>query len=169
MSIIIVSKMAAWTRRVLLSIRTWLLRTPGLVMYFHLTQVLTGHRCFCSFLFKRKRENSRQCLWCPEGEEDAEHTLFHCDRRIANRIELTVKIGFLLAPENMQRILCRDARIHMLEDERLGVNITDRVLEMRIIFINMKEVIMKDKEDERRRQVNDRTASMVARRRQVRG
>lgn len=43
-----------WARRIIPSIKHWLNRAPGLVLSFHLTQVLTCYGCFHFSLWKEE-------------------------------------------------------------------------------------------------------------------
>ena len=45
---------------------------------FHLTQILSGHRCFRSYLYIFHNEISPKCSTCTEYIEDSEHIFFHC-------------------------------------------------------------------------------------------
>lgn len=68
-----------WTYRLLPDIGTWMNRGYKEVDYF-LTQALTGHGCFRTYLYKRNRAEASSCVYCGAGDDDAEHTLFVCDR-----------------------------------------------------------------------------------------
>uniref|UniRef100_A0A2S2PN34 Retrovirus-related Pol polyprotein from type-1 retrotransposable element R1 2 n=1 Tax=Schizaphis graminum TaxID=13262 RepID=A0A2S2PN34_SCHGA len=69
----------SWTRSCIPSIARWLGRTVPLVpLSFHMSQALTGHGCFKSYLYKRARAASPTCLQCMGGEDTVEHTLFEC-------------------------------------------------------------------------------------------
>lgn len=57
----------------------WMDRRRGR-LHFHLTQVLTGHGCFGTFLFRIGREESAICRFCDSGErDDNRHTLMACE------------------------------------------------------------------------------------------
>lgn len=67
-------------------------RTGGLT--FCLTQLLSGHGCFGSYLFRIKRAASPVCEACNLGEIDTpEHTLMVCVRWQAERERLIRTIG----------------------------------------------------------------------------
>lgn len=108
---------ARWTRRLRHSVppadtgREWTraLIPPGLVvrwvhrqhgeMNFHLTQLMTGHGCFNRFLRRIGRAPSAGCSHCgspdeyAEWEDDAAHTLVHCEAFDGERERLVRKIG----------------------------------------------------------------------------
>lgn len=73
------AKNGRWTRRLIQDIGKWIGRRQG-CSSFHLTQMLTGHGCFEAYLFRFKRRKSPACLDCGAEEDDAEHTIFRCDR-----------------------------------------------------------------------------------------
>lgn len=64
----------AWTRALIPNIRPWFLRAHGQVD-FYLTQALSGHGCFGSYLFRFKKRRSPGCLICDQ-EDTPDHTLF---------------------------------------------------------------------------------------------
>ena len=45
-------------------------------MAFHLTQILTGHGCFRSYLKRIRVYESAECTTYPETDEDVGHALF---------------------------------------------------------------------------------------------
>ena len=61
-----------WTHRVIPDVEKWIGRRHGFVTY-HLTQVLTGHGCFRSYLHRIRMYHSAQCPVCPGINEDVEH------------------------------------------------------------------------------------------------
>ncbi|XP_015365229.1 PREDICTED: uncharacterized protein LOC107162732 [Diuraphis noxia] len=61
------------------SIGRWLGRMVPLVpLTFHMSQAVTGHGCFQSYLYRRARVASPMCLQCRGGEDTVEHALFEC-------------------------------------------------------------------------------------------
>ncbi|XP_036329814.1 uncharacterized protein LOC118741954 [Rhagoletis pomonella] len=84
-----------WTQRLIPNIEKWISRPHGEVN-FHLTQMLTGHGCFRSYL---KRFNHE--------ELDVEHVLFHCPRFDLDRNHIRSVFGEHPTPENMV--------VHMIE------------------------------------------------------
>lgn len=71
-------KYGRWTYRLIPTIRTWINRPYGEVDYY-LTQALSGHGCFRRYLYERRRADSEACIYCGMVD-DAEHTLFICNR-----------------------------------------------------------------------------------------
>ncbi|CAB0040032.1 unnamed protein product [Trichogramma brassicae] len=66
-----------WTHRLIPSIAAWIERRHGEVNY-HLTQLLSGHGCFRSYLCRTKNDTSSSCPTCHPTVEDVEHVIFHC-------------------------------------------------------------------------------------------
>lgn len=54
----------------------WLNRRWGLD--FRTTQLITGHGCFGSYLYRIQKETSPQCVRCGAAVDDARHTLLDC-------------------------------------------------------------------------------------------
>lgn len=77
-----------WTFRLIPSISTWLNRKHGEVNY-NLTQFLTGHGGYRSYLHRFGHDSSPRCPQCIYQEETAEHVVFACPRfsRARNGLE----------------------------------------------------------------------------------
>ncbi|CAB0032737.1 unnamed protein product [Trichogramma brassicae] len=76
-----------WTHRLIPSIAAWIERRHGEVNY-HLTQLLSGHGCFRSYLCRTKNDTSSSCPTYHPALEDVEHVIFHCPRFTVEREEL---------------------------------------------------------------------------------
>ncbi|CAB0037781.1 unnamed protein product [Trichogramma brassicae] len=98
-----------WTHRLIPSIAAWIERRHGEVNY-HLTQLLSGHGCFRSYLCRTKNDTSSSCPTCHPIVEDVEHVIFHCPRFTSEREELYRLANGLLEPETIVGF--------MLENER---------------------------------------------------
>ena len=70
----------------------WLSREHG-ELTFHMTQLLTGHGCFASYLFKIGKALSPACPHCRTELEDARHTLIHCPAWSAQRRGMERTLG----------------------------------------------------------------------------
>ncbi|XP_023314129.1 uncharacterized protein LOC111693553 [Trichogramma pretiosum] len=78
---------AQWTRstkvrrihRLITNIIPWIERRHGEVNY-HLTQLLTGHGYFRSYLYRTNNDTSNLCLTFALAVEDAKHVIVHCPR-----------------------------------------------------------------------------------------
>lgn len=85
------STKGAWTRSLIPDVRRWVVRKHGETGYY-LTQALSGHGSFRTYLHKIGKSESDYCVYCGEVD-NAEHTLFTCVRW-ANLREITErKIG----------------------------------------------------------------------------
>lgn len=72
------SEKGRWTHRLISDLLPWCKRNHG-NMSFHLTQFLSGHGCFGTYLHKIGKEPSPKCHHCDStSDDDAEHTIFHC-------------------------------------------------------------------------------------------
>ncbi|CAK9820187.1 Putative 115 kDa protein in type-1 retrotransposable element R1DM [Anthophora quadrimaculata] len=72
------SSKAEWTRELIPDIRKWMRRKHGEVDY-HLTQVLSGHGVFNSYLYRFKKRSTDVCNMCGCWE-DTQHVIFNCPR-----------------------------------------------------------------------------------------
>jgi hypothetical protein len=94
-----------WTRKLLPEIATWIERGHGQLTYY-LTQALSGHGCFASFLLKIGKEETDGCWFCGD-RDDPEHTLFVCERWDRERLLLMRKTAEWPTNENFVEILLR--------------------------------------------------------------
>lgn len=100
------STTAVWTRSLVRDIPMWINRAHGEVDY-HLSQALTGHGCFQSYLYRIKKAGTPDCE-CQMGIiDDPEHTLFSCSRFRAGRSRLEAEIGEKISRDNMIEIMLR--------------------------------------------------------------
>ena len=81
-----------WTARLIKQVQPWLERRHGEVNYY-LTQFLTGHGYFKSYLHRMGKTGSPDCTYCPGVPDDAEHTFFRCPRWERSRLEATQTLG----------------------------------------------------------------------------
>ena len=93
-----------WSLRIIPCVVEWTERRHGLVS-IHLTQVLTGHGCFRSYLKKIRVYESAECPTCPEIDEDVEHALFVCPRFREERERFRALWEGPLNPEGIGRCL----------------------------------------------------------------
>lgn len=89
-----------WTKRLIKDVKPWITRKFGSTD-FHLTQLLTGHGCFGNYLFKFKKRHTAECVDCKAAMDDAEHTLFRCDRWWRVRRELEATLGGPMEPDTI--------------------------------------------------------------------
>ncbi|XP_070144162.1 uncharacterized protein [Drosophila kikkawai] len=90
-----------WTYRMIPQLDCWLKRKHGQIN-FHLTQILSGHGCFRSYLRRLGHEEDDSCTHCQEQlEESAEHTVFNCARFAGERASLEAWLGNTISAENL--------------------------------------------------------------------
>ena len=73
------SRKGRWTFKLIPQIDKWLNRRHGEVNY-HLTQFLSGHGGYRSYLYRFGLDRSPYCPQCPNQVEDPEHVVFKCPR-----------------------------------------------------------------------------------------
>lgn len=96
---------AAWTRLLIRDVQRWINRSHGDVDY-HLSQALTGHGCFQSYLYKIKKVSTPECV-CRAGVDDAGHTLFECPRFRESRLHMRSLVGERIERNNMVEIMLK--------------------------------------------------------------
>lgn len=77
---------------ILPNIEAWMSRKWG-SLDFHMVQLLTGHGCFGSYLYRIGRIRSPECWFCHERSDTAEHTLLECPGWNEARMRLVASIG----------------------------------------------------------------------------
>lgn len=70
----------------------WLDRRHG-CLTFRMTQLLTGHGCFSTFLARIQKINTNWCFHCNLDVDSPEHTLGICPTFLVERNELIAVIG----------------------------------------------------------------------------
>lgn len=94
-----------WTHRLIPNIRAWVCRRHGEVNYY-LTQLLSGHGCFRSYLHRFGHEASPECSWCgPVFDESPEHTFFICGRFRPERDQLEAALGVVVTPDTIVSVM----------------------------------------------------------------
>lgn len=94
-----------WTYFLIPDIVTWIDRGHG-DLDFYLTQMLSGHGCFRSYLHRFGHDIDPFCPSCVgDVEEDAEHVFFVCPRFGEERAHLVEIIGQSIRPGNIVQIM----------------------------------------------------------------
>jgi len=76
---------------------------------FYLTQILSGHGSFRSYLKKYGHDTSDGCPSCGSGiEEDASRVLFECVRFVEDRAALEIATGVSTSPSTLVPTMLRD-------------------------------------------------------------
>lgn len=89
-----------WTHRLIPSVASWIDRHHGEVN-FHLTQFLSGHGCFRSYLHRFGHAVSPDCPECAGTQESAEHVIFECPRFREARLNMFAVCGNDTSPDNI--------------------------------------------------------------------
>lgn len=93
-----------WTHRLIPRIKPWMEREHGGVGY-HLSQFLTGHGAFGSYLYRIGKADTPNCLTCAGGvEESPEHAIFVCPRYNDERVDLASGMSTLSADNLIARM-----------------------------------------------------------------
>lgn len=87
-----VSQKGRWTYKLIPNINMWIKRKHGEVN-FYLTQILSGHGNFGSYLCKIGKREVAECRYCAEPNDTPEHTMFACPRWEQERCEARMTIG----------------------------------------------------------------------------
>ncbi|XP_035737494.1 uncharacterized protein LOC118448396 [Vespa mandarinia] len=88
-----------WTARLISRLDSWLNREVGEVD-FYLTQFLTRHGLFCSYLAKMRKVTDGNCPYGDSTVDDALHTFFKCVRWSVERLALEQDLG-KISPDNI--------------------------------------------------------------------
>jgi len=150
-----------WTYRLLPDVGRWLTKPP-LTLTFRLTQVLSGHGCFRSYLKRFNRADDSYCAYCVDPDDTVEHTVFTCPRWIDDRVRMT---EIMRRPPNagdVEEILCGPLSHDLPEDAQARRRIIRQFETNRVEFIRMVETILSTKEkDEREEQALRRAQGNV--------
>lgn len=147
-----------WTHRLLPDVARWLAK-PTMSVTYRLTQALSGHGCFRSYLLRFHRAEDSYCVYCMNPDDTAEHTLFACPRWEDERAVLTRILRRPPEAGDVQEILCGPQPDDLPDDPAARRRIAEQADTNRREFIIMVESIMNSKEeDEREEQADDRAA-----------
>lgn len=156
---------AEWTKQLLPNINRWLESGESGRLTFHLTQALTGHGCFGSYLCKIRRVATPHCRWCPSAVDDPRHTIFQCKKYEEERENINRMLGKTIGPEDVESILCGEGDLRWIDNQTLRSNVTREAESKRNEFVRMTTDILKAKEaEERARQAEDGTGRNPRRR-----
>ena len=90
-----------WTHRLIPNVSTWVNKKHGEVN-FYLTQFLSGHGCFRTYLHRFGHASSPSCPACQNVEETPEHVVFDCPRFADIRTGMPA-----LSVDNITEEMCR--------------------------------------------------------------
>ena len=77
---------------VLINVRVWIERTHC-VLDFHLTQILSGHGSFETYLCGIGKRDTPTCPHCHRGDDYVEHTFFLCTKWMECRTAAWSQLG----------------------------------------------------------------------------
>lgn len=121
-------------------------RQAPLNLAFHLTQALSGHGSFRSYLHKMNRSDDGYCVYCMNPDDTAEHTIFICPRWTDDRSYVA---QILRRPPNagdVEEILCGPRTNDLPEDANQRLKLLKQAAVNRRELIDMIESIMTTKE-----------------------
>lgn len=141
-----------WTRTLIPDIARWI--EHGLTsVSFNMAQALTGHGCFQSYLWTKKRALSPTCVHCAAAVDTAEHTLFECSYWSGERLEIGELLRRQPRPSDVKDLLCGPIMEELPTDRTLRCSILEAAKRNTGAFVKMVEKIMETKQElERRRQ-----------------
>lgn len=93
-----------WTKRLIPDIEEWIKRKHGKLTY-EISQFLTGHGSFGSYLFKIKKTRNENCIYCRSPKDNPEHAMFQCTRFLEQRRTCIEQIKKTLTPENIIKVM----------------------------------------------------------------
>ena len=140
------STKAAWTKRLITNLTRWWTYGPRDIS-FHMAQVLSGHGCFQSYLWKRGRAISEACCHCESEKDDVEHTVFNCTFWNADKLGLDRAVGRPVVPEDVSDLLCGPVREQLPEDPVRRRRLLETAKIHCDLFKEMVEAIMSKKEE----------------------
>lgn len=99
------SNKGRWTYELIPNIKDWFERKHG-DLNFYLTQMLSGHGCFRSYLYRFNHDSDPYCPYCGVTvEEDAKHVFFFCPRFGNERTSLERSVGCIITAGNVIEIM----------------------------------------------------------------
>ncbi|KAJ8912057.1 hypothetical protein NQ315_016746 [Exocentrus adspersus] len=98
------SEKGRWTRELISQIGAWKDRKHGEIDYY-ITQALTGHGSFMSYLKRIRKLAEDKCRYC-EGVDTPRHTLFECERWDGRSIRMNLEVGEEVTAANMIQLAC---------------------------------------------------------------
>lgn len=122
-----------WTKIFIRNVKDWLQRKWGETNYY-LTQALTGHGVFGTYLHRIGKAENDRCWYCEE-RDTAQHTIFECIKWVEERRVACERCGIGITRENIAELIMRSE-------------------ESWNIITGMMESIMKNKNIEERNRLN---------------
>ena len=142
-----------WTHRLLPDVGRWMSRPP-LGLTYHLTQALSGHGCFRSYLSRFNRAEDSYCVYCMDPEDTAEHTIFACPRWEDERAVLTRILRRPPEPGDVEDILCGPPTDTLPDDAACRSRLLAQAHTNRLQLLQMIDSILGTKEEDEREEQN---------------
>lgn len=98
------SSKGRWTYTLIPNVEAWYNRKHGNINYY-LTQFLSGHGCFRSYLHRFGHDSSQFCPQCIDSVEDPLHVFFVCPRFDRERRNVEQLVENRISPENIVYIM----------------------------------------------------------------
>jgi hypothetical protein len=89
-----------WTYTLIPKVINWANRSHGEIN-FHLTQFLTGHGSFGSYLHRIQKRDTSECQLCGIIPDTPKHAIFDCDAWYSIRNEIEAYTGVAINSENV--------------------------------------------------------------------
>lgn len=105
---LLTAKKGEWTRVLIKDLASWCNRRHGQMTY-RLTQMLSGHGCFGTYLNRIRKETDTRCHHCGAEVDDAKHTLFECEAWLEERKEVSAALG-TFDPDTLVERMTTDAK-----------------------------------------------------------
>lgn len=148
------SSKARWTHSLLPDVGRWLSKPP-MGLTFHLTQALTGHGCFRSYLKRMNRAEDAYCVYCMDPDDTADHTIFACPRWTDDRARMSELLRRPPNAADVEELLCGPLADAMPDDPAQRTKLLHQAATNRNEFFKMVHNILRTKEeDEREEQAN---------------
>ncbi|XP_046145587.1 uncharacterized protein LOC123988876 [Osmia bicornis bicornis] len=110
----VISTKGRWTYRLIPKIDEWQEWGPKILNY-HLTQVLTGHGCFGTYLKEIGKADTDVCWFCQDATDDPEHFLLNCTRWERQRKKMTDVVGTFVMEDLVKILKEPEKRPHVME------------------------------------------------------
>ncbi|XP_060874873.1 uncharacterized protein LOC132948437 [Metopolophium dirhodum] len=117
---------------------------------FQLTQALSGHSCFRSYLHRFKQADDRYCVYCMDPDDTAEHTVFSCPRWLDDHARLTEILRRSLNAGDVEDILCGPLPADLPEEPVSRRRMLMQAKTNRDELVKMVESIMTTKKEDER-------------------
>lgn len=92
-----------WTKTFIKDVMKWNNRKWGNLDYY-ITQGMTGHGTFGSYLHKIGKKQNAKCWFCNEIDTP-EHTIFYCNQWTNDRLQAEIQLNQTIHKDNISNLL----------------------------------------------------------------